>query len=100
MQQRGGPGHDAAEVMADEHRALSADVIEQADDVGAQFDDVVGLDGLRLGRPAVAALVGCQHVVADFGQRGNLMAPRVGQLGKAVSQNYDRRTPLAGLYDP
>ena len=100
MQQRRRPRHDAAEVVADEHRAFGADVVEQADDVGGQLDDVVGVDRLRLRGPAVPALIGRQHVVAGLGQRGYLVPPRVGQLGEAVGQHDDRRAAVAGLGHP
>ena len=94
------PGHHAAEVVADDHRAFGADVIEQADDVGAQLDDVVGVDGRRLRRPAVAALIGRQHVVAGLGQRGDLVPPRIGQFGEAVGQHHHRRAAVTGLDHP
>ena len=75
MKQRRAPGHHAAEVVSDDHRAFGSDVVKQADDIGAQLDDVVGVDRFRLGGPAVAALVGRQNMEAGFGQRGDLMPP-------------------------
>ncbi len=100
MQQRRRPGHHAAEVVTDDHRAFGADVIEQADDVGGQLDDVVGVDGDRLRRPAVAALIGRQHAVAGLGQRRNLVTPGVRQFGEAVGQHHHRRTPVTRIDDP
>ena len=96
----GAPRHHGAEVVADEHRLLGADVVEQADEVGGQLDDVVGVDGVGLRRAAVAALIGRQHVVAGLGQRRNLVAPGVGQFGEAVGQHDHRRAAFAGLDDP
>ena len=83
-----------------DHRAFGADVIEQTDDVGGQLDDVVGIDGVRLRRPAVAALIGCQHVVAGLGQRRNLVAPGVRQFGEAVGQDHHRRARVTRIDDP
>ena len=100
MQQRRRPGHHGAEVVPDDHRPFGADVIEQADDVGGQLDDVVRVDGRRLRRPAVAALIGRQHAVARLGQRRNLVTPGVRQLGEAVGQHHHRRIPVTGIDDP
>ena len=100
VQQRGAPGHHAAEVVADDDRAFCSDVIEQADDVGGQLDDVVGVDGARLRRTAVAALIGRQHAVAGLGQRRNLVTPGVRQFGEAVGQHHHRRVSIAGIDYP
>jgi hypothetical protein len=43
--------------VADDRRALGADVVEQTDDVVAQLDHGVGVDGLRLRRATIAALI-------------------------------------------
>ena len=94
------PHHDGTPVVADPDGALGADVVEQADDVGGQLVDVVGLDRLRTRRAAVAALIGCQHVVAGVGEDRNLVSPRVGQFGKAVGQDHHGCAALAGLDHP
>ena len=62
-------------------------VVEHAEQVVGQVDDVVVLDGLRAAGPAVAAHVRRQHVVAGVGERRDLVAPRVRQLREAVDED-------------
>ena len=63
--------------------------------VVGEVDDVVVLDGLGPRRPAVAAHVRREHVVAGRGERGHLVAPRVRQLGEAVDED-DRGVGVGG----
>ena len=86
--------------MSDPDGPLGADVVEQADDVGGQLVNVVGLDRIRTRRAAVAALIGRQHVVAGLGEDRDLVSPRVGQFGKAVGQDHHRCAAVAGLDHP
>lgn len=79
---------------------FGSDVVEQADDVGGQLVNVVGLDRIRTGRAAVAALIGSQHVVPGVGEDRNLGPPGVGEFGKAVGQDHHRCAPVPGLYHP
>ena len=88
VQQRRVPHHDGTPVVPDPDGALGADVVEQADQVGGQLVNVVGLDRIRTRRAAVAALIGRQHVVTGLGEDRYLVPPRVGQFGKAVGQDH------------
>jgi hypothetical protein len=100
VQQRGAPRHHAAEVVADEHGPFGADVVEQTDDVGGQLDDVVGVDGLRLRRSAIAALIRRQYPEAGLGQRRNLVPPGVRQFGEAMGQHDHRRIAVTRVDHP
>ena len=100
MQQRCGPGHHRAEVVAHQHGLLGADSVEQPDDVGGQFGDVVGLDRGRPVGAAVAALVGGQYVVAGVGQAADLVAPGEREFGKAVTEYDHRCARFTGLGHP
>ena len=51
VQQRGVPHDHGAPVVADEHRLLRADVVQQADEVAGQRVDVVVLDGVGPAEP-------------------------------------------------
>ncbi len=83
------------------HTARSrADVVEQTDQVGGQLMNVVGVDGIRTIRAAVAALIGRQHVVAGVGEDGNLMTPGVGQFGEAVRQDHHGCAAVARFGHP
>ena len=86
--------------MPDPHGALRADVVEQSDQVGGQMMNVVGVDGVRTIRTAVAALIGRQHVVAGVGEDVYLVTPGVGELGKAVRQEHHRCAAVARLDHP
>ena len=100
MQQRCGPGHHRAEVVAHQHGLLGADSVEQPDDVGGQFGDVVGLDRGRPVGAAVAALVGGQYVVAGVGQAADLVAPGEREFGEAVTEHDHRCARFTGLGHP
>lgn len=94
------PDDRGTPIVADPDGSLGADVIEQPDDVGGQLPNVVGIDRLQARRPAATALIGCQHVIASPREHRDLVAPRVGQLGKPVRQDDHLRSALAGLDDP
>jgi hypothetical protein len=71
--------------------------VEDAGEVGGQVVDVVFDDAFRLAAVAIAALVGRDDPETGRGERRNLVAPGIGQLGKAVAQD-DRHAILgAGL---
>ena len=70
-----------------------------AEQVVGEVVDVVVLDRLGPIGLAVAALVRSQHVVAGVGQRGDLVAPRVGQLGEAVAEHHGRAVVGTGLHE-
>jgi len=66
--------------------------------VGAHLLYGIGLFGLGLVTPTVAAHIGCGHAVAGFGEHRDLMAPGVPALGPAVHQQHQRS--LAGQRYP
>lgn len=90
MQLRRTPHHRGTPVVADQHRRLGADVVEQADQVAGQVDDVVVADAFRAGAASVTALIGCQHVVTGSGQRRDLATPGIAEPWEAVCQHHDR----------
>ena len=90
-QQRELPHDHRAPVVADEHRAFLADVVEEAEQVVREVLDVVVLDRVGTRRSAVPALIGCEHAVSGRRERGDLVAPRVRQLGEPVRE-HDRRS--------
>ena len=89
-QQRGVPGHRRAPVVAGDHRLLGTERIEQADHVADQVQQRVLVDRLRAVGLAVAAHVGRDGVVAGLRQRGELVAPGIPGLRKAVAQQHQR----------
>ena len=56
-----------------------------------------GSIGLRRVGLAVAALIGCDRAEAGVGERLQLVAPRVPELGKAVAEEH--REAAAGFDD-
>lgn len=44
MQMPGSPDHHATQIVTDPHRALRADVVEQADQIAGQRGDVIGVE--------------------------------------------------------
>ena len=98
VEQRHLPDDHRAPVVADEGRLLGADVVEQAEQVVGEVVDVVGLDRLGPVGLAVAALVRGEHAVAGVGERGDLVAPRVRQLGEAVAEHDGRAVLGTGLH--
>ncbi len=66
--------------------------VEDADEAGV--DPVAVVDHVGFVAAAVAGQVGRNHVEAGLAERGDLVPPRVRQLGKAVQQQHDR--PVAG----
>ena len=91
------PHHHRSPVMADEQRVVGTDLVEQADEVGAQVVGPVGLDRARCARLAVPALVGYEHPVPGCDERFDLVAPRVRTLGEPVHQHHDRITGSSGI---
>ena len=81
--------------MADDHALVNLERVEHPNDVLNQLAHLVSLDRLRTIGFAVAALVGRDRTKAGLGERAELMAPRVPELGKAVAKKH--RKALAGL---
>ena len=90
--------------MADEDRVVGADVVEQAEQVGRQVIDAIGVDVGRRGGVCVAALVGHEHPVAGVDERLDLVPPRVRTLRKSVDEHHDRIAGFTGVdhvqFDP
>ena len=100
MQQCGVPHHHGAPVVADEHRLLQADLIQQGDEIAGQRVDVVVLDGVGAAGAAVPALVGGEHVVAGLRENRDLVPPRIRQFRESVSQHDKGRTAFSGFDNP
>ncbi len=84
------PSDHRAPVVAAEDRLLDAEVVEQAEQVAGEVVDVVVLDRLGSIGLAIAPLVGGEHaLVAGVGERRDLVAPGVGELGEAVGEHDD-----------
>ncbi len=100
-QQRAPGGDRRAEIMADHagDRAM-AERRHQPEHVAHQVGqterrEVAVIGGVPAGGPAVAALVGRDHVIAGRRERQHDLAPAVGELGKAVEQQ--QAWPARGL---
>ena len=63
------PHDERTPVVADEHRLLGTGVVEHAEQVVGEVDDVVLADVVGSARPAVAALVGCDDMEASASAR-------------------------------
>ena len=100
MQQRGVPYDHGAPVVADEHRLLHADLIEQGDKVAGQRMDVVVLDGVGSAGAAVPALVGGEHVIAGVRENRDLVPPRIRQFRESMGQHDHGCTAFSGFDDP
>lgn len=99
MQATGLPHHQRTPVVTDEGGGVVPGGVEQTVQVGGEVADAIGRDVTRGRRESVAALIGCEHVVARGRQRFHLVAPRVRRLGKAVAQQHARVRRIAGLGD-
>ena len=97
MEHGHGPRHEPAPVVPDEDGPRDPERVEQPHEVPGELLHAVRLDRLRRVAAAVAALVGRDRAEAGGGQRGELVAPRVRQLGKAMAEHH--RGPLARFVD-
>jgi hypothetical protein len=73
--------------VADEHRALDGERVEQPDQIARQVVDVVGGDVSRSVAAAVAALVWHEDAEAGGHEGRHLEAPGVRELRKAVTED-------------
>jgi hypothetical protein len=80
--------------VADHVRAGDPQAGQDGQDVPGHQRERVGLDGLRLAGPSVAAQVGDDDLEPGLGQRRDLVPPQPSGVGEAVQQNH--RTALAG----
>ena len=97
VQQRHLPHHQTAPVVADEDGSLDVEDVQQPHQVAAEVGHVVVGHRRGPGAAAVPALVWRDGPEPGIGHRGELAAPRVGQLGEAVAEHHGG-TP-AGLVD-
>ena len=93
--QRNPPGDRAAPVVADNGECLHAQRIGQLENIADQLVRAVGIHILRLGRPAVAALV-WGDATEPVGEMGDLVAPGPVAFGKAVKE--DERGRVLGSF--
>jgi len=81
------PGDSRPPVVSYDDCPRLAKGIDESNNISAQLENVVVLDGLWPIRLAVATLVRCDDVVSSLSQRLQLMPPRVPQFRKAVAQD-------------
>jgi len=81
------PDDNAAPVVATEDRFLHAELIQKAGHVVGEVRDVIVLDRVWTASGAVTSLIGGDHPAAGVGQGLELVAPRKGQLRKAMAQD-------------
>ena len=86
------PDEQPAPVVADDDRALVAEPGDDAGEARVHPLDVV-LD-VGLVRPAVAGQVDRDDVEPRVGERSELVAPRVPELGEAVAEQHERTLAL------
>ena len=90
MEEKAVPRHQRAPVVADDHRRLLAERIDDSDHIRREVLDVVGIDLARLVALAVAAQIRGDRVIARLRERRQLVPPRIPGLGKAVEQEHQR----------
>ena len=86
--------------MASDHRLLDAERIQQADHVAEMMQQGITVDLLRRISLSVATHVGREPTEAGRGQRAQLMAPGIPELGKPVAQHDERTLPRFGHMHP
>src|SRR5262249_21966972 len=87
-QQGAVPGHRRSPVMTYYDGVSHAERIHQTDNVTNKVQDVIRLDlRRRLGLP-IAALVRSHHAKTRFGQRVNLVTPRIPGFGESMTHHY------------
>ena len=86
------PHEDAAPVVSGDHRAFVPARVDHADQ--ARVDPLAVVRDVGLVGAAVAGKIGRDDVEARGAERGDLVAPRVRELGKAVQQQHQR--PVGG----
>lgn len=102
MELRAGPRDAGTNVMADQHRLIGAQGIDQAEQVVDLVAQAVARDRLRRIGVAIAAEIRGNRVIAGGCQRRELMPPGVPELWPAVNQHHQRpRTRLGDMHaDP
>ena len=81
--------------MADQDAALvRAQRLDHAGDIADHVFHVIGLDGVRLVRAAIAAHIDGAGGEAGLGDRPDLVAPGIPALRKAVHHHHQRAGAL------
>src|SRR6185295_1397130 len=93
------PADETSPVVRYDAGLAGSGLVDQAPDVQGQGVEVVGRDAPRLVARVVAALVRHHHMKAGGGERLDLLAPAVPELGKAVEQEEERSAFRPGLDD-
>lgn len=81
------PGDGRSPIVADKVQRLAAEVLVERDNIGDEFVERIVLNACRFVALIVAATVGCDNVIASCGERTDLVAPSVPELGKAVKKD-------------
>ena len=84
------PRDDPTPVVTDDVRSISTEVAHELLDVSGQRLDSIVRHGRRLVGQVVPAHVRRDDVHARVGEDGDLMAPRVPEIGKTVQQQHQR----------
>ena len=103
-EERGVPREGAAPVVPDDVRprlaVLSGEERDEPFEVAEERLDPVGPHATRLVREVVAAQVGRDGAEARGRERGELVPPRVPELGKAVQEDDERALALLDPVEP
>lgn len=86
--------------MADDHRLLSSQRIEQSHHVADRMEEHVSIDLWRLVGSTIAAHVGRHRVEPGLREGAELMAPGVPALRKSMTEDDQRACALLGHVHP
>src|SRR3546814_2891509 len=87
--ERDAPRDRPAPVVPDDREFTDAQRVGERENIGDQLVGGIGLGLLRLGRSAIAALIGRDTAEAG-GKVGKLVAPGAVRFGKAVQEDQRR----------
>ena len=99
LQDREQPCDGPAPVVADDRRAVATGVADHGGDVGDQVVEAVLRHPDRLVAQVVAAEIERRHLVMP-GEDGDLLAPPVPEVGKAVDQDDEGAVAPRDVVDP
>ncbi len=91
------PGDRAAPVVTDDGESLDPQRIGEQEHIAHQLVGRIGFHLLRLGRPAIAALVG-RDAAKPVGEMRDLVAPGAVAFGKAVQEDQHGRIARAFVH--
>jgi hypothetical protein len=90
------PCYRGADVVAGDHRLLSAQSTDETHDVADVMENRILLHFLRTVASPIAAQVECHSTEPRLRQRRELMPPGIPALGKAVAEDDERTFTLLG----